>query len=113
MATTAPVQPASSVLTAICITSSSAASSEPGLKPNQPMNRMMAPSTTNGMLWPGMAWSFLSGPYLPMRGPRMMAPIRAAQPPVAWTMVDPAKSENGVSSWASQPPPQVHRRTTG
>ena len=46
MATIAPAQPATSVFTASCGTNASAASSEPGLKPNQPMNRISAPSTT-------------------------------------------------------------------
>src|SRR5690606_28017862 len=41
MATTAPAQAATSVLTASCGTNSSAASSEPGLNPNQPMNRII------------------------------------------------------------------------
>src|SRR5438105_13203956 len=27
---------------------------EPGLKPNQPKNRMIVPNTPIGMLWPGM-----------------------------------------------------------
>jgi len=39
--------------------------------------------------------------------------MRAAHPPVACTMVEPAKSEKGYSRWASQPPPQVQARITG
>jgi hypothetical protein len=45
------------------------------------------------MLWPGMARGFPSAPYLPMRGPRMMAPVRAAQPPTECTAEQPAKSQ--------------------
>src|ERR687891_1603979 len=112
-ATTAPAQAATRVRVATIITNSSAASSEPGLNPNQPMNRMSAPSTTSGMLWPGMARALPSDPYLPMRGPSMMAPMSAAQPPVPWTTVEPAKSLKGNSRWASQPPPHVQRRITG
>ena len=48
--TTPPAQAATRVRTATIITNSSAASSEPGLNPNQPMKRMNAPITTNGML---------------------------------------------------------------
>ena len=59
-----PAQAASSVLTASWGTRLSAASSEPGLKPNQPMKSTMAPSTTNGTLWPGMARALPSLPYL-------------------------------------------------
>src|SRR5690606_38826108 len=113
MALTAPAQAATRVLREIGITNSSAASSEPGLNPNQPMNRIMAPRTTNGIEWPGIARSFPSLVYRPSRGPRTIAPINAAQPPVACTMVDPAKSENGVLSCASHQPLQVHLRTTG
>ena len=39
--------------------------------------------------------------------------MRAATPPVMWTIVEPAKSWNGVTSWASQPPPQFQWTTTG
>ena len=33
---------------------------EPGLKPNQPNQRMITPSVVNAMLWPGMALGFPS-----------------------------------------------------
>ncbi len=92
MATTAPAVPASTVVTATGVTAESAKSSEPPLKPNQPTSRIMAPMMAKGMEWPGMARALPSGPYLPMRGPRMAAPTRAAMPPVMCTMPEPAKS---------------------
>ena len=113
MAATPPAAAASSVMTAMSMTGRSAASSEPGLKPNQPTNRITVPRATSGMLWPRMARGLPSLVYLPRRGPRMSAPMRAAQPPTLCTMVEPAKSLNGVSSWASQPPPQVQCTTIG
>ncbi len=57
----------------------------PGLKPNQPNHSTKQPIVAAVMLWPGIAFTFPSGPYLPMRGPRMMMPISAAQPPIEWT----------------------------
>ncbi len=41
----------------------------------------------------------LPSTYLPMRGPRNLAPQNAATPPVMCTMLEPAKSWYGVSSW--------------
>src|SRR6056297_203210 len=46
----APAAAASIVLTAMVDTNSSASSSEPGLNPNQPTQRMNTPSVANGML---------------------------------------------------------------
>jgi hypothetical protein len=89
----APAVAANIVLRAMRGTSRSAASSEPGLKPNHPIHRMNTPRTAKGMLWPGIARGLPSGPYLPMRGPSNIAPISAAMPPVMCTMPDPAKSE--------------------
>ena len=43
------------MLTPTAITVASAASSEPGLKPNQPSHRMKTPRIAKGMLWPGIA----------------------------------------------------------
>src|SRR3546814_9976297 len=81
------------------------ASCEAPLKPNQPSQRIKVPRVASGKLAPGIGWTLPLGPYLPLRGPRMMAPVSAAQPPTEWTMVEPAKSEKPTS--ASQPPPQV------
>ena len=67
----------------------------------------------NGIEWPGMARGLPSLSYLPIRGPRMMAPMRAAQPPTLCTIVEPAKSIIGVASSASQPPPHSQCTTIG
>ena len=54
---------------------------EPGLKPNQPNQRISVPRTANGMLWPGIGFARPSFPNLPMRGPRISAPARPASAP--------------------------------
>jgi len=77
---------------------------EPGLKPNQPSQRMSTPSAAEVMLWPGMGHTRPSL-YLPRRGPRTITPARAAQPPTEWTTVEPAKSRKFARE--SQPPPQI------
>ena len=84
---------------------------EPGLKPNQPNQRMNTPSEASGTEWPGMGFELPSALKRPRRGPRIMAPTSAVAPPVRWTTVEPAKSKK--SSWASQPPPHVQWPTTG
>src|SRR3546814_17456492 len=81
------------------------ASCEAPLKPTQPSQRMKVPSVASGRLAPGIGCTAPSGPYLPLRGPRISAPVKAAQPPTEWTMVEPAKSEKPAS--VSQPPPPV------
>ena len=63
------------------------------------------------MLWPGMALILPSSAYLPMRGPSIMMPASAAQPPIECTTVEPAKSNK--PSLASQPPPQIQWPTIG
>src|SRR5580693_4809493 len=69
-----------------------APSVEPGLNPIQPNSRMNVPVTTYTMLCAGNARIFPPGPYLPRRGPRIIARAMAQKPPTAWTTVDPAKS---------------------
>ncbi len=114
MATTEPAAAASVVVTAMTpMTSPSAASCDPGLKPYHPTSSTNVPSTTNGTECPWMVRGLPSAPYLPMRGPSAIAPIRAAIPPVACTIVEPAKSIIGVDRWASQPPPHSQWTTTG
>ena len=92
MARTAPAAAARLVLTKIMAISLFAAVVEPGLKPNQPSQRMNTPRAASGMLCPRIGLTFPSLVYLPSRGPRTMAPARAAQPPTEWTTVEPAKS---------------------
>ena len=65
------------------------------LKPYQPSQRMKTPRAPRGMEWPGMALTLttlppLSRTYLPIRGPRIAAPTRAAMPPTMWMAVEPA-----------------------
>ncbi len=79
----------------------------PGLKPNHPSQRMSPPSVTLVMLWPRIVCGSPRLVNFPNRGPRMIAPVRAAQPPIEWTTVDPAKSCTGVASVARKPPPQI------
>ena len=69
-----------------------APSVEPGLKPIQPNNRMKVPVTTNARLCAGKARGLPSAPYFPSLGPRITASAIAANPPTAWTTVEPAKS---------------------
>ena len=70
VAPTTPAAAAIKVFMARNGTNSSAASSEPALKPNQPNQRMNTPITAYPMLWPGIARGLPSSPYLPIRGPR-------------------------------------------
>ena len=65
----------------------------PGLKPNQPNQSTRQPMKAAIMLWPGIACTLPSDAYLPMRGPRIRAPVRAAQPPTECTAEQPAKSQ--------------------
>ena len=65
---------------------------EPPLKPNQQNQRIKQPKAPSGMECPGIAFDFPFLSYLPIRGPRMMAPIRAATPPTICTAQEPAKS---------------------
>jgi hypothetical protein len=69
-----------------------APSVDPGLKPIQPKRRIKVPVTTYTMLCAGKTRIFPPGPYLPKRGPRIMARAIAAKPPTAWTTEEPAKS---------------------
>src|SRR5439155_11699517 len=88
-------------------------SAEPGLKPNQPKNRMIVPSTPIGMLWPGIVFALPSLLNLPIRGPNTIAIASPTAPPVIWTTPEPAKSTEPLPSpterprLASQPPPQT------
>ena len=78
---------------------------EQPLKPNQQNQRMNTPRAPRVREWPRMALGLPSLSYLPRRGPRIFAPMRAQMPPTMWTAVEPAKSWK--PSWASQPPPQI------
>jgi hypothetical protein len=87
------------------------ASCEPPLKPNQPSHRMNVPSVASARLEPGIGVTRPSAPYLPLRAPRMIAPVSAAQPPTECTTVEPAKSRKPISS--RNPPPHFHDACIG
>ena len=57
-----------------------AASCEAPLNPNQPSHRISVPRAASGMFEPGIGFTPLPK-YLPVRGPMIRAPVRAAQPP--------------------------------
>ena len=82
MARIAPAAAAKLVLTKIRTISLEAAVVEPGLKPNHPNQRMNTPRAAKGRLCPGMALILPSLVYLPIRGPKTMAPAKATQPPI-------------------------------
>jgi hypothetical protein len=65
-------------------------SSEPPLKPNQPIHRMKVPSVASGRFAPGMALTAPPVPYLPLRAPSTSTPASAAEAPAMWTMPEPA-----------------------
>src|SRR5208283_773664 len=65
---------------------------EPGLNPIHPKSKMNVPVTTYTTLWAGKTRIFPPAPYLPSRGPKIIASAIAQKPPTAWTTVDPAKS---------------------
>src|SRR6267142_1571391 len=116
----APDADASMVLTAMTeMRRSPPASVLPGLKPNHPKARMKQPSTPIGMLWPGIGFAEPSLLYLPMRGPRTMAPASAVTPPTMCTTEEPAKSTwpwpspKFLPSCESQPPPQTQLAKIG
>ena len=63
------------------------------MNPNQPNHRINVPNVASGMFEPGIGFTLPSSLYLPILGPRTIAPARAADAPAACTNVDPAKSE--------------------
>ena len=90
------------------------ASWEPPLNPNQPNHNTNTPIVTNGIDDAANGWIAFGLPLLsnlPNLGPSIIIPASAAAPPVEWTRVDPAKSENPIV--ANQPPPHCHPITIG
>src|SRR5271169_5105028 len=57
---------------------------EPGLNPIHPNSKMNVPDTTYTTLWAGKTRIFPPGPYLPRRGPKIIASAMAQKPPTAW-----------------------------
>ena len=113
IAVSTPAQAASWVVTTTSVKRpSSALSVEPGLKPNQPNQRMKIDRPNSGMLWPGIGRGLPSGPYLPRRGPRWSSTASAPVAPIRWTAVEPAKSCMPRFDW-SQPPPNTQWEPIG
>mmetsp|Transcript_26318 Transcript_26318/g.62754 ORF Transcript_26318/g.62754 Transcript_26318/m.62754 type:complete len:213 (-) Transcript_26318:415-1053(-) len=75
---------------------------EPQLKPYHPNQRTIVPRTMRGKL---CGWKASSGPsQRPLRGPAMLAPTRAAMPPVMCTIPEPAKSMKPVRVTVARKP---------
>ncbi len=74
------------------VSSGSAESTEPPLKPNQPNQSIKTPAVAMGMLCPGIAFGLPSLPNFPILAPKMAMATKAAHPPTECTNVEPAKS---------------------
>ena len=103
--------------TALALSTLAVASTEPPLKPNQPIHRTKVPNVAIGILAPGIGLIEPSAPYLPFRAPSRSTPARAADAPAMCTMPDPAKSEKPRSPSVYMPktdcPPQVQEPSIG
>ena len=100
--------------TAIASSAVPIANCDPPLNPNQPNHKMNTPIVTNGIDEAANGFSGAGAPdfkNLPSLGPIIIAPAKAAAPPVECTHVDPAKSEKPIS--ANQPPPHCQPITIG
>ena len=67
---------------------------DPGLNPNQPNHKIKHPIAASGILCPGIVFGLPSALYFPNLGPSTIAAARAANPPMACTAAEPAKSLN-------------------
>ena len=103
--------------TALALAISPSLSTEPPLKPNQPIHKISVPSAAKGKLAPGIARISPLGPYLPLRAPNSKTPDSAAAAPAIWTIPEPAKSENPKSPRLNRPntalPPHVQLPSNG
>ena len=86
VATNAPITPPAAPMSVTTATSPRRASLmpsvEPGLNPNQPMNRIRTPMPTSGIEWPGIARGLPSVPYLPLRAPSRSSAASAPLAPI-------------------------------
>src|SRR5690606_5996751 len=105
------------IATELALAMSPSLSTEPPLKPNQPIHRIKVPKVASGRLAPGKALTSPLGPYLPLRAPSRITPASAAAAPAMWTMPEPAKSEKPRSPRLYRPntalPPHVHEPSSG
>src|SRR5580704_11192391 len=85
-----------------------APSVDPGLNPIHPKSNKNVPLTTNTMFEAGKARGFPSGPYLPSRGPRIIARAMAQNPPMLWTTDEPAKSTYPCPRCMLEPNCDIH-----
>ena len=69
------------IATALALSTEAVASTEPPLKPNQPIHRMNVPNVAIGRFAPGIALIWPLGPYLPLRAPSKITPASAAEAP--------------------------------
>src|SRR5437899_464765 len=74
----------------------------PELKPNQPNQRMKAPTDASGKLEGGTMLADPSSLNLPICRPMNKAAASAENPPKAWITAEPAKSI--IPSLPNQPP---------
>ena len=81
-------------------------SSDPPLKPNQPIHKINIPIAAKGKLDPGIAFTLPSDVYFPLRAPSSMTPAIAAVAPQRCTTPEPAKSWKPAAS--RNPPPHFH-----
>ena len=115
-AATTPAAPARFELTKMLLSATASGTPvspvwEPALNARNPNQIMNAPRVTMGTLFGGVCLTVPSGRNLPRRAPTTRTAASAAQPPVEWTIVEPARSLKPIA--ASQPPPQVQDPITG
>ena len=114
--TNTPAQAAKFVLiyivaTAVASSNEPRANCDPPLKPNQPSHKMNTPNVASGIDELAKGTSFPSPSNRPKRGPKIMAPAKAAAPPAACTRVEPAKSEKPAAD--NHPPPHCQPISIG
>ena len=103
--------------TALALSTLAKASTEPPLKPNQPIHKMNIPTVANGRFAPGIALTLPSAVYFPLRAPSNKTPAKAAAAPAICTIPEPAKSEKPRSPSVYIPntdaPPHVQDPSIG
>lgn len=77
----------------------------PELNPNQPNHKIKAPTEASGKLDGGTMFAAPLSENLPIRGPIRIAAAKAAKPPKAWMVAEPAKS---IMPRPPSQPPALH-----